>query len=207
MSARIVATAMGCVTKGEPSALLCPRWALAAKSTHAATSFRALSSKYFVALSSVKVARSGAGYVGSGWAEGENGAEGAPTTAEAPKDGPLGVDDGVKRSAVVVTKQEASTKNPSKAVTSMLTVVRRFLSTTTLSRVLPCEASVPISRNRGRHDWSPSESQDVWTTISARFLGDHVQSLSALGREALRGRGLLACAGSPKEAQRRSRNG
>mmetsp|Transcript_11617 Transcript_11617/g.30351 ORF Transcript_11617/g.30351 Transcript_11617/m.30351 type:complete len:230 (+) Transcript_11617:106-795(+) len=70
MSARIVATAMGCVTKGEPSARLCPRWALAAKSTHAATSFRDLSSRYFVARSSVKVARSGAGYVGSGCALG-----------------------------------------------------------------------------------------------------------------------------------------
>ena len=43
--------------------------------------------------------------------------------------------------------------------------------------------------------------------MRARFLGLQVQSLSARGRDARRGRGLRACAGSPKEAQRRSRSG
>ena len=113
----------------------------------------------------------------------------------------------MKRRAVVVIRQEDNTKNPSKAVTSIDTVVRLFLSTTTRSRVLPWEASVPISRSLGKHVCSWSWSQDVWTTINARFLGFHVQSLSARGLEARRGSGLLACAGSPKEAQRRSRSG
>ena len=43
--------------------------------------------------------------------------------------------------------------------------------------------------------------------MRARFLGLQVQSLSARGRDARRGSGLRACAGSPKEAQRRSRSG
>ena len=43
--------------------------------------------------------------------------------------------------------------------------------------------------------------------MRARFLGLQVQSLSARGRDARRGSGLRAWAGSPKEAQRRSRKG
>ena len=43
--------------------------------------------------------------------------------------------------------------------------------------------------------------------MRARFFGLQVQSLSARGRDARRGSGLRAWAGSPKEAQRRSRNG
>ena len=43
--------------------------------------------------------------------------------------------------------------------------------------------------------------------MRARFFGLQVQSLSARGRDARRGSGLLAWAGSPKEAQRRSRKG
>ena len=43
--------------------------------------------------------------------------------------------------------------------------------------------------------------------MRARFFGLQVQSLSARGLEARRGSGERACAGSPKEAQRRSRNG
>ena len=113
----------------------------------------------------------------------------------------------MKRRAVVVIRQEDNTKNPSKAVTSIDTVVRRFRSTTTRSLVRPCEVSLDTSRSLGKHVCSWSWSQDVWTTIRARFLGLHVQSLSARGLEARRGSGERACAGSPKEAQRRSRNG
>ena len=43
--------------------------------------------------------------------------------------------------------------------------------------------------------------------MRARFFGFQVQSLSARGLEARRGSGLRAWAGSPKEAQRRSRSG